>query len=288
MKAVIIKYFLALLFFTGFGFVISSCGIEIVSPGGNIFENFSYPYTTNSYWFYSYENYTSNYSNDSVRNYVNNDTLEGSGVSKWIGDTVINGITCRIFKSEHTGGIHTHHNTHEYFFNADSGLVELAHKITGNSFGPFAPHGAIHYRIGEKVFYSLPEIFSYAKTGFDNPGDTMVFLNPPANCIRYPVTPYSSEWHLTTNFYNIRKQYMQVENVTVPAGAFTCQGIRKIYYNPSGTPENNFVYIDYLSTIGIVKRKYTIKNIGAYTQTGELVGFFDANEEAELTTYHIE
>jgi hypothetical protein len=282
----IFKYFLAIFI----GFSISSCDTDVIQPGVNSFGNFSYPSTAGSYWFYSYKNYSSNFSHDSLRNYIPDDTLEGSGVSSFTGDTMINGIQCRIFLSEHTGGIHTHHKTWEYFFNTDTGLVELAHRITGTSFGPFSPNGGMQYKVGERIFYSLSEIFGFARTGFENTGDTMVTLNPPANCLKYPVSSYSNEWYFTnlSNFYDIRKQYKGYESVLTPAGGFTCVVVKKNYYSPSGAAEGNFEYTDYLSPIGIVKRKYTVKSIGAYTQAGELMGYFDANEESELTTYNIE
>ncbi|HRE41952.1 MAG TPA: hypothetical protein PLG90_11520 [Ignavibacteria bacterium] len=252
--------------------IISGCSNDD-NPAGvntNPFDNFRYPYTDNINWFYKYRNIIHNVRPDSIKQYITIDTIPGTGVSIWTGDTLIAGISGKIFRSEHNEPLHTHSTT-EVFVQTDSGLVSIFAGSTGRSFGPFGANRWNKFLFNGNIYETLDEIYSEA------------VLIQSYNAIKYPVN-IGEEWFLNrvSNNFNFYKKYDGLINLTVPAGTFECMKIKKIVRNDIGVENLNYEYFDYLSENGIVKRDYNLKNIGFLNSEGVVIGFFDIKEEVEV------
>ncbi|HCA42524.1 MAG TPA: hypothetical protein DEP28_04645 [Bacteroidetes bacterium] len=251
---------------------IYGCGNENIPAGGNInpFENFRYPFSDNINWFYKYNNIIHNIRPDSIRQYITTDTIKGTGISIWSGDTTINGVTGKIFRSEHNEPNHSH-STIELFVQTDSGLISTYSGNTGRSFGPFSANLGNKFLFNGNIYESLNEII------------TETNISQAYTAIKYPVN-IGDEWFLQrlSGNFNFYKKYIDVVNLSVPAGTFECIKIKKIVKNDSGVENNNYEYYDYLSVKGILKRDYNLKNIGFLNSQGEVIGYFDIKEEIEV------
>lgn len=259
----------------------------MVTPDIDTSTNFKYPFSLNSNWFFTTtQHYT--FHPDSVRNYLSGiDTSVESGYAVWKNDTVINGITARVLRSNHTSTSHAY-NTTESYIQTDSGLVNISFNIDyGPSFGPYRPMSYIKFKHNEKIFKSLSELFLFLNG--ESFSDNAEKLNL-VNCIRYPISE-NYEWYFRTLSPNPlliqRKKYLGYEQVSSPAGIFNCIKIqRKNYINGGTVLDTNYVSYDYYSKIGMLKRNYLIKNVGVY-YSGSLIGYFDIENDVILNSANI-
>mgnify|MGYP001195863447 CR=1 FL=1 len=246
-------------------------------------ENFAYPYSLNSFWYYSTFNYVTNFRPDSLRNIFLEDTISGNGIARFVTDTSINSDTFRILRNTHSSEGHEHTSI-ELFKQSDTGLIRYGYYSSGTNFGPFRL-SPFFLSIGENArkFSSGFELLKW----HENPsmlGDTtFVFDDPPVNVLKYPITD-GLEWkYQDYGPTKINKCYDGFQNVTTQAGSFYCARVkRKWYFNNSSSADTNFFQIDYFSESGMVKRDFIIKNVLVTNNTGVPLGYIDVVENAEL------
>lgn len=280
---------LLVLSFTFFILLLVSCNENPMQPNNSSEDNFKYPYSINSFWYYKTRNFVTNLRPDSLSVYFKTDTTVGFGDSKFSNDTMINNETLRVLRNSHYNGSHGH-TTVELFNQTDTGLIRVAFYSDGANFGPHRPNdNSIRYSVNKKIFSSIEELFSYYKNDFDfdNSNDTaLIFDSPPVVAIKYPIT-LNTEWLFknvgTTKF---TKKYLNFENVKVQSGSHYCIKIQKIWcLDNSLTPEPNLIHYDYFAKEGMVKRDFKIKDIAISNSMGNIIGYVDAKEEAELNIY---
>lgn len=257
---------------------------DVITPAIDTSTNFKYPFSLNSNWFFTTtQHYT--FRPDSVRNYLPGiDTSVESGYAIWKNDTVINGITARVLRSNHTSTSHAY-NTTESYIQTDTGFVNVSFNIDyGPSFGPYRPSDFIKFVYNNKTYNSLPELFAFL-TG-ENIRDNSAEQNL-VNCIKYPITE-NTEWYFRTLSPNPlqiqKKKYLSYEQVSSPAGTYNCIKIqRKNYINGGTVLDTNYVSYDYYSKVGMLKRNNKIKNVEVY-YSGSLIGYFDVENDVILNS----
>jgi hypothetical protein len=69
------------------------------------------------------------------------------------------------------------------------------------------------------------------------------------------------------------------------SGIYNCIKIQRSNYT-NGIKDSNFVWFDYFSKIGMVKRSYTRKNNPVYFN-GNIIGYYDVGHEVVLNSVNI-
>ena len=246
-------------------------------------ENFKYPYSLNSFWYYTTYNFVTNFRPDSLRNIFTDDTISGSGFARFAFDTIINSGTFRILRNTHSSEGHEH-TTIELYKQSDTGLIRYGYYSSGTNFGPFRNSPAfLSTSKSERKFTSGFELLRC----YENPfmfGDTnYTFDDPPVIALKYPITE-GLEWiYQDYGPTKISKSYDGFENVTTQAGTFHSARVkRNWYFNNSQTADTNFYHVDYFSESGMVRRDYIIKNVLITNSAGEPLGYIDVVENAIL------
>lgn len=272
----VFKFFPALLFFLIIAITINSgCNNDNPVTPNNPFENYRYPYQNGINWIYKFKTVYYNIRPDSATVYVAPDTINGTGVSIYTNDTVINGRTSKLLRSEHITPLHGHY-TLESFIQTDTGLISTFGGENGRSFGPYSPQKNIKLIFNGREFQNVQDIFLHYRSGYNT--DLAVIDTTPVNCIKYPVTA-GTEWHFSSlgTGLNIYKKYTRILDVNTPIGNFQCMEIQRIFKTPMA--DSNLIFYDYLSDKGMIKRDYTIKNISISNSSGQVIGYFDVKEE---------
>ena len=125
---------LSLILFTSASFI--SCSEDSVNPENIPQDNFTYPFSINSFWYYGTRNFVTNLRPDSLSSVFSTDTISGYGGATFLKDTIINNDTLRLFRNSHSDESHSH-TTLELFKQTDSGLIRHAFYSDGTNFGPF-------------------------------------------------------------------------------------------------------------------------------------------------------
>lgn len=257
-----------------------------VSPTqSNPERKFKYPVKLNSYWYYGTRNFIFNIRPDSINIYFSTDTIPGYGNSAFEKDTVVNSDTLTLFRNVLSTSGHAV-TTNELYKQTDTGLIRIAHYTAGSNFGPFRSANNFSYSHNGKSFSDLNDLFEYF-TGEHYQSDTSFYFDdPPVKVLQYPVTE-NTEW----NFFNngsssINKTYLNYENVTVNAGTFFCIKLKRdLFYN--SVKDTNYIYYDYFSASGMVKRDILIKDVNVSNQFGQTIGKIDVKEEVFVNLYNI-
>jgi hypothetical protein len=256
----------------------------VVTPPEN---NFQYPYSLNSFWYYTTRNFVTNLRPDSLNVYFSTDTLVGYGDASFVRDTIINQDTVRLLRNSHSEPKHSH-TTLEYYKQTDSGLIRIAYASDGTNFGPYRPlNNSLTYTVNRKTFNSLNEIYDYYSRESESVTGNLTFDDPPLRALKYPIVQ-NEEWSfITYGLTRITKKYTDFETVQLPAGNFYCIKIqRNWYYDNSTTPDASYISYDYFSKQGMIKRDFRIKDILINNQNGP-IGYIDVKEEANLNLYNI-
>jgi len=280
---------LSLLLFTSALFF--SCSEDSVNPGNVPQDNFTYPFSINSFWYYGTRNFVTNLRPDSLSSVFSTDTISGYGGATFLKDTIINNDTLRLFRNSHSDESHSH-TTLELFKQTDSGLIRHAFYSDGTNFGPFRNEKKYKFSINGKEFLSISDLINFYNNDFnppyDNPvGDSVLFFdNPPVTMVKYPVVT-GTEW----NFYSVlsirlTKKYLGYETIVSNDKSYYCVKIQKQWYNNNSlVPDSHLIFYDYFSKDGMVKRDFTIKDVAVSNGSGQLIGYIDVKEEAFLNIF---
>jgi len=202
-------------------------------------------------------------------------------------DTTINGIQVRCFIDNYTHDTTTWQNR-TYFANYDSGLVCYGYKASGGGASfPFSPSPNIKFLYNGNVYNRIEEIFiSYGINS--NPrfvsSDSLYLENPPVNCLKYPIL-IGMEWFFKRIDYDLylHKKYLGYENISVNNNIITCVKTERKWFGIN----SEMYFYDYHSKYGQMKRDYYIKNIIATNEFGDTLGFFDARDIVNVSSYNI-
>jgi len=245
--------------------------------------NFKYPYSLNSYWYYTTKNVITNIRPDSIRKNFDTDTLTGYGISTFIKDTVLSDDTVRIFKNEYSFNGHVS-VTREYFNQTDSGLIRKAYLSNGSGLGPYRNNISFFY--GGKYYSSAYDILQDANNDFQGNDSVITFDDPPVKVIQYPLQ-VNAEWILTDEpFLTIKKRYTGFEDINISGKNYYCMKINRLYYF-NVNPDENLIFKDFFSKEGIQRREIYIKDIIATNEFGAQIGYIDLSEITNVTLQSI-
>ena len=268
-----------------------SCSEDSVNHENIPQDNFTYPFSINSFWYYGTRNFVTNLRPDSLSSVFSTDTISGYGGATFLKDTIINNDTLRLFRNSHSDESHSH-TTLELFKQTDSGLIRHAFYSDGTNFGPFRNEKKYKFSINGKEFLSISDLINFYNNDFnpvyDNPaGDSVLFFdNPPVTMVKYPVVT-GTEW----NFYSVlsirlTKKYLGYETIVSNDKSYYCVKIQKQWYNNNSlVPDSHLIFYDYFSKDGMVKRDFTIKDVAVSNGSGQLIGYIDVKEEAFLNIF---
>lgn len=268
-----------------------SCSDDSVNPENNPQDNFTYPFSINSFWYYGTRNFVTNIRPDSLSSIFSTDTISGYGGATFLKDTIINSDTLRLFRNSHSDEGHAH-TTLELYKQTDSGLIRCAFYSDGTNFGPFRNEQNYTFSINGKEFNSTRDLINFysndLKINYDNTaGDSVLFFdNPPVTMVKYPVVK-GTEW----NFYSVlsirlTKKYVGYETVVSNDKSYYCVKIQKQWYNNNSlVPDSHLIFFDYFSKDGMVKRDFTVKDVAVSNSSGQLIGYIDVKEEAFLNIF---
>lgn len=259
---------------------------NIVSSGNSNNKDFKYPLNINSYWHYGTRNFVFHLRPDSINIYFSTDTLYGYGNAKVKNDTVINSDTLIQIQNVHSLSGHANSSV-EFYRQTDSGLVRVAYYSNASNFGPFRQMNNLNFSFNGNNFNSLSELIGFCKGEYSQSDTALVFDDPPVKVLKYPLTE-NSEWNmLNTGTYSVNKKYLNFENVTVNAGTFYCLKIKKDLYYNSSAPDTGYIFYDYFSESGMIKRDLLIKDVNVSNSSGQTIGKIDIKEESFLNIYNI-
>lgn len=246
---------------------------------------FKYPYKLNSLWYYTTRTFFTNQRPDSITVYYGRDTTLGYGSASFTKDTIINSDTLKLLRNTHTDPQHGH-TTLEYYKQTDTGLIRIAYYSDGINFGPFRPENNFKFTFHGKSYSSINELLRNSKYDYAVSDTNQLFFDdPPLTVLKYPIAQ-NVQWEFIN--YNpplVTKKYTNYETVTTPAGTFYCIKIKRDVHYSSGTPDPNYLYFDYFSKDGMVKRDFTLKDILVSNNFGQIIGYIDVKEEALLNIY---
>lgn len=248
--------------------------------------DFKYPFTIGSTWSYTEVQSVENIRPDSITNQFNMFPINSTGTITITQDTSINGIQTRCFSEIYTQDT-TNWYSRTYYANYDSGFFCYGYSSGGGVSFPFSPHPNIKFLFNDVVYDNIEEIFvSYGKYSNPNftPKDSLYLEIPPVNCIKYPII-IGTEWFFKRidNDLYVHKKYIGFENILVNNIMISCVKTERKWFGL----DSELYFYDYHSKFGQMKRDYLIKDIIVRNEFGNPVGFVDARDIVNVTSFNI-
>jgi hypothetical protein len=172
-----------------------------------------------------------------------------------------------------------------YYDNKQGGLYLYAYR---NASGiPMMPKKATVAGIefNGRHFQNISEITRLLTHAVTDPAsDSLIYETPPRLCLKYPFTLNSQWTSLKAGPFRIDKKIISQEEVSVPAGTFSCYKIQWMYdINSDGAWDKDIVFYDYVCEKGLVKRSIVYRDIQATGMDLEPLGTYDAVDEGQLS-----
>lgn len=269
-----------------------SCGSNTPTNGSGVWtpvdtSSFTYPFTTGSTWNYKSTYSAENIRPDSIRHYFAEYPFYGSGTITILYDTLINGVTTRVFLEEYKEiqeGDTNIFRSRYYYANYDTALVCYAKRYGwGGSGMPYSANNKIAFKKNGKLFSKPFEVSNYFINGMYRSADSLYIENPPAVVLKYPVVT-GTEWiakYYQGNPWFIKK-YVSFVNLFLGASTISCiKTERKI------SSFSDFEYYDYYSKAGQLKKDFLAKDMIVTNYLGYEIGRADTRELYEITSFNI-
>lgn len=251
------------------------------------FMDFIYPLTVGNNW--EYEKYfTLDYDATAESNGAADTTFYSSALVEVITNEVIFD-SIQVYNLETT---YTEYGStmsgHEFYNNVNNFLINYAY-IHPYMFTPKT--NSTSFKFNGKFFSDVKEVFAYLEKGIllsEFTKEDSIHYDP-VHCLEYPLV-MDNQWlyRAPDNPFSIEKEIVGFSNIDVPAGRFECCKVRWIY--PDSEWNDNVSFHDYVSSEGLVKRLFEIRDIAVYNTEdpfGEPIGFVSSTEETYLTNYEI-
>lgn len=272
-----------------FASIFSACGGDDAVTNYPVQEpvdtsSFEYPFTTGSYWNYSKTLSVENIRPDSIRYLFSSYPLTGNGYSEVLYDTNIAiGGTVRIIYDRLIQGNDTAASRY-YYTNSINSLVCYGFRGGSTPSFPFRKQQQA-YTIADGIVYdSFSKMSSViaGNYGYRSLNDTFIVLSPVVVSLKYPVLR-NTEWEIFNFGSNIiSKKYISWENYHLDTATIACIKTQRIWSNNS-----NYIFYDYYSKYGQMKRDYTFKNQPVTNMFGITIGYVDYKEVYNVTSFNI-
>jgi hypothetical protein len=166
------------------------------------------------------------------------------------------------------------YSSETYYANEKSGLYVYAYRNpSGSLVAPKKAAGAGIVFNG-RYFQNISEITRLLTQAIAGPAsDSLIYENPPVLCLKFPVAVGSRWAYRHAGNFRIEKKIIAQEEVSVPAGTFSCYKIQWIYdVDKDLVWSNSFFFYDYVCEKGLIRRIFGIEGALAYDEDGNLLG----------------
>lgn len=172
-----------------------------------------------------------------------------------------------------------------YYSNKQGGLYFYAYRKAAGA--PMIPKKAAGTSIlfnGQR-FHHLSEITRLLTHAVVEPAaDSLIYETPPLLCLKYPFSLNSQWTYRKVGPFRIDKKIVAQEEVSVPAGTFSCYKIQWMFdLNSNGAWDENIVFYDHVCEKGLIRRSILYKDVQATGESGEPLGTYDAIDEGQLS-----
>lgn len=254
---------------------ITSCGNDDIinntpTPEPVDTSSFEYPFTIGSHWNYTKSRYAENIRPDSIRYKFSSYPLTSTGYTEILYDTnVIIGGPVRVFYDRTITGNDTLASRY-YYSNSTNSMVCYGYRGSSTPAFPFRIHNGIN---------NMSENDGY---GYRSLSDTYIVFSPIVIALKYPVLK-NTEWMIFNFGSNIiSKKYLSWENYHLDTATIACIKTQRIWSNNS-----DYIYYDYYSKYGQMKREYISKNQPVTNTIGLTIGYVDYRDLYLVTSFNI-
>ncbi len=222
------------------------------------------------------------------------DTLSGNSTTRIISrDTIYDSIEIYLFQTDWISGNNSGEMT-RVCANTDSGFYMLAYQNAG-WIGPpkVSTESKIYYLFNGIAFPGQDALRHYIYSRIEMPfrkiqPDT-TYEDPPIRELAYPIEVGTGWTYRDTDLghiWDMAKEVVGTEIVSVPAGNFECFKIRWYWdMDHNGEWDSTIEGYDYLTGAGIVKREFIIRDIIATNYMLDSLGTYDITDRYVLTTF---
>jgi len=242
-------------------FLILIIGIQSCNDSSNpiisVNSNFIYPLKVGNKWSYHISNVYSNIRPDSIKNLLS-DFFFDIQVSVTI-DTLLDSSQVYEMKEESND----YADSYAYYSNEPEGFLQYAYSTSpshglpkANTVKKFLYRGTYFNSITELIKEQEETVFKLKILN-----DSLIFFHPPRIIYKYPLE-VGKEWVFSQQFILINKEIVGKEPVKTNFGNFECFKIKWKYdFDMDGNWDEDFVLYEYVSSKGLLKSTYTIKDI---------------------------
>jgi len=250
-----------------------------------------YPLSVGNIWQYEQEGKYINIRPDSLIGHLPGTILKNSTiVSIPRRQTLLGTIETYVIREEffwggslELSGEHYYDNQSDGFYlHAYKGLITILPKNSPLSLG-----------FKNKAYQGINEILMEFDISWRYPtnsaADSIIMEIPPLMILPYPLE-IGQSWiyREEANQLKIVKKVVTSETINISAGQFTVKVVQWFYdLNNNGIWDEDIIILDYYSSIGLVKRSITFKNMELYNQYNQLMGYVDYSEISELQSYTV-
>lgn len=273
-------------------FIIISCN-ESTGPAED--PNFQYPVKIGNAWNYNLLISFINISPDSIANILlpidtlyENISITGKKVLQDSIQTYALSVENKDNETSILSTFYYKHNT--------SGLYRIGYKNLGSAttVPKINSDRRIRFKVHGQYYNTLKELLhtiTHNIPGLPAADDSVTYENPPRLSLQYPLKTGAQWMYFMNESYRIEKEIAGIENITVPAGRFSCYKIVYLY-NWFGDNALNWTedieYTDFVSDKGLVLRKIIYRNNILTNDNGKELGRFDLQDVYELAGYTVE
>ena len=250
-----------------------------------------YPLTVGNSWQYEQEAQYFNLRPDSIMGYLPATVRKYSSTVRIEKDvTLMDSIETHVIREEVYFGGSLERYAEKYYSNQSDGF--FLHAYSGLS-GILPKIGYHTLKFKNKTYKDMDHLLREITIKLQYPAnsvlDSIYFEIPPLMVLPYPLQ-IGQSWNLrgTGDPFKIDKKVVDRETINCPAGRFVVDTIQWLYdFEGYGQWDEDIIYLDYYSSIGLVKRSIIIKNVAMVDQSGFAIGYVDYFEISELQTYAV-
>ena len=275
------------------GLVISlmSCSEAPFEPFG---QNFKYPLAVGSSWdFAQTDIYTRH---DTALTYVSTDTVYGNSSTVVFSYEFVPDISRHVytfytewateFSIRWRSSYYYNHTDGFYYYGGASDIWNGPPKLN--------PTDVVYEFKGLRAssLDELTKLVQYGAVRRDNRSLSVSSIeNPPVKALAYPPTIGTRWTYRDTDLghiWNMEKEVVGTERISVPAGSFECFKVRWYWdTDHDGQWDTDIDGYDYISEIGTARRKFIMSNIAMLDYTSVIIGYYDVTQDYTLTDYDL-
>lgn len=162
------------------------------------------------------------------------------------------------------------YNSYSYINNSDSGLIEYGNSNASVIIGQRKQKVNFYYIFKGRKFTSLSALGKYIKSlaSKEQLRSDSVLINNPATILSYPLNMGKS-WKYRPG---ITAECLSIENISVPAGNFSCWKIKYTNHSSEESTVDDFSWYAYYSENGLIYQEFEPDTVIKTDEYGETIG----------------